>query len=177
MVWCFPRYANKSQYDVEELTRVEFLGRKEMMITHDFYKKNVPGFEKSFIVLSNSQLGTRGGRRVVGEYVVTEKDMKNKTPFKDTIAIFPGMDEKNPLMYMPYRCLIPRNVNNMLVACRAFSSDAVTNDAFNLIHHCICLGQAAGTAAAQSVKSRVDLRKIDIGALQSSLKKQGVILP
>ncbi len=177
VVWCFPRYANKSQYDVEELTRVEFLGRKEMMITHDFYKKNVPGFEKSFIVLSNSQLGTRGGRRVVGEYVVTEKDMKNKTPFKDTIAIFPGMDEKNPLMYMPYRCLIPRNVNNMLVACRAFSSDAVTNDAFNLIHHCICLGQAAGTAAAQSVKSRVDLRKIDIGALQSSLKKQGVILP
>ncbi len=177
VVWCFPRYANKSQYDVEELTRVEFLGRKEMMITHDFYKKHVPGFEKSFIVLSNSQLGTRGGRRVVGDYVVTEKDMKNKTPFADTIAIFPGADEKNPLMYMPYRCLIPRNVNNMLVACRAFSSDAVTNDTFNLIHHCICLGQAAGTAAAQSIKSGVDLRKIDIRALQSSLKKQGVILP
>jgi hypothetical protein len=177
VVWCFPRYANTSQYDVEELTRVEFLGRKEMMITHDFYMKNIPGFEKSFIVLSNSQLGTRGGRRVVGDYVVTEKDMKAPVPFKDTIAIFPNMDEKNPSMYMPYRCLIPRNVNNMLVACRAFSSDAVTNDSFNLIHHCVCLGQAAGTAAAQSISSGGDVRKIDIKALQASLKKQGVILP
>jgi hypothetical protein len=177
VVWCFPRYANKCQYDVEELTRVEFLGRKEMMITHDFYVKNIPGFEKSFIVLSNSQLGTRGGRRVVGDYVVSVKDMKSRGPFKDTIAIFPNMDETNPLMYMPYRCLIPRNVNNMLVACRAFSSDAVVNDSFNLIHHCVCLGQAAGTAAAQSISSRVDLRKIDIRALQASLKKQGVILP
>lgn len=177
VVWCFPRYPNKSQYDVEELTRVEFLGRKEMMITHDFYKKNIPGFERSFIVLSNSQLGTRGGRRLVGDYVVTEKDMKATTPFKDTIAIFPNRDEKNPLMYMPYRCLIPRNVNNMLVACRAFSSDAVINDSFNLIHHCVCLGQAAGTAAAQSISSGGDLRKVDVKALQASLKKQGVILP
>src|SRR5512136_964283 len=177
VVWCFPRYANKSQYDVEELTRVEFLGRKEMLITHDFYVKNIPGFEKSFIVLSNSQLGTRGGRRVVGEYVVSAKDMDAKEPFKDTIAVFPNRDETNPLMYMPYRCLIPRNVNNMLIACRAFSSDAVTNDAFNLIHHCICLGQAAGTAAAQSISSGVDLRKIDVRALQASLKKQGVVLP
>jgi len=177
VVWCFPRYANTCQYDVEELTRVEFLGRKEMMITHDFYKQHIPGFEKSFIVLSNSQLGTRGGRRVVGDYVVTEKDMQAKAPFKDTIAIFPSMDETNPLMYMPYRCLIPRNVDNMLVACRAFSSDAVINDAFNLIHHCVCLGQAAGTAAAQSISSGVDLRKVNMSALQASLKKQGVVLP
>jgi hypothetical protein len=103
--------------------------------------------------------------------------MKATDPFKDTIAVFPNRDEKNPLMYMPYRCLIPRNVNNMLVACRAFSSDAVTNDSFNLIHHCVCLGQAAGTAAAQSISSGVELRKIDRKALQSSLKKQGVILP
>ena len=177
VVWCFPRYPNTSQYDVEELTRVEFLGRQQMMITHDFYKKNIPGFERSFIVLSNSQLGTRGGRRVVGDYVVTEKDMKATTPFKDTIAVFPNTDKQNPHMYMPYRSLIPRGVNNLLVACRAFSSDAVTNDSFNLIHHCICLGQAAGTAAAQSIRGGGDVRKIDIKALQASLKKQGVILP
>ena len=177
VVWCFPRYANTCQYDVDELTRVEFQGRKEMIITHDYYKKNIPGFEKSFIVLSNPQLGTRGGRRVVGDYVVKKEDMKAKKPFNDTIAIFPSMDKKNPLMYMPYRCLIPRNVDNMLVACRAFSSDAHVNDAFNLIHHCICLGQAAGTAAAMTINSGVDIRKVDIKALQANLKKQGVVLP
>ena len=182
VVWCFPRYANSSQVDVEELTRVEFLGRKEMLITHDYYKKNIPGFENSFIVLSNPQLGTRGARRVTGEYVVGENDMNTDKPFEDTIAIFPDVDRgknsiKYPVTYMPYRCMIPRNVDNMLVACRAFASEAIVNEFFNLIPHCIAFGQAAGTAAAQAISSGVDLRKIDIKALQVSLKKQGVILP
>ena len=182
VVWVFPRYANSSQVDVEELTRVEFLGRKEMLISHDYYKKNFPGFENSFIVLSNPQLGTRGARRVVGEYVVSEKDMNTSDPFEDTIAIFPDVDRgrdsiKYPVTYMPYRCMIPRNVDNMLVACRAFASEAIVNEFFNLIPHCIAFGEAAGTAAAQSISSGVDLRKIDIKALQAGLKKQGVILP
>jgi hypothetical protein len=177
VVWCFPRYANTCQYDVEELTRVEFLGRKEMLITLDFYKQQIPGFENSFIVLSNMQLGTRGGRRVVGEYVVNEKDMVKPQPFEDTIAIFPNTDPENPLMYMPYRCLIPRKVDNMLVACRAFSSDMIINEFFNLIPHCIALGEAAGTAAALAANDGIDVRKVEIKALQTTLKKGGVILP
>jgi hypothetical protein len=182
LVWIFPRYANSSQVDVEELTRVEFTGRKEMMVTHDFYKKNVPGFEHSFIVLTNPQLGTRGSRRVVGEYVLTEKDLNTNDPFEDTIAVFPDVDRgrdslKYPVTYMPYRCMIPRKVNNLLVACRAFSSDQIANNFFNYIPHCIALGEAAGIAAAQSISRGVDLRKIDVRALQASLRKQGAILP
>jgi FAD dependent oxidoreductase len=182
VVWVFPRYANSSQVDVEELTRVEFLGRKEMLVSHDYYKKNVPGFEKSFIVLTNPQLGTRGSRRIVGEYILTEKDMNSNEPFEDTIAIFPDVDRgkesiKSPVTYMPYRCMIPRKVDNLLVACRAFSSNAIANNFFNYIPHCIALGQAAGTAAAQAISSGVDLRKINVKTLQASLKKQGVILP
>jgi hypothetical protein len=182
VVWVFPRYANKSQVDVEELTRVEFLGRKEMLITHDYYKKNIPGFDKSFIVLSNPQLGTRGARRVVGEYVMTEKDMNSNVPHQDTIAVFPDVDRgkesiDSPVTYMPYRCMIPRKVDNFLIACRAFSSNAIANNFFNYIPHCIALGEAAGTAAAQAISSGVDLRNIDIKSLQNSLKKQGVILP
>ncbi|MBN1566522.1 MAG: FAD-dependent oxidoreductase [Acidobacteria bacterium] len=182
LVWVFPRYGNSSQVDVEELTRVEFLGRKEMLISHDYYKKNIPGFEKSYIVLTNPQLGTRGARRIVGEYLLTEKDMNTNVPFEDTIAVFPDVDRgqdslKYPLTYMPYRCMIPRKVNNLLVACRAFSSNAVVNNFFNLIPHCIALGEAAGIAAAQAISSGVDLRKINIRALQASLKKQGAILP
>jgi hypothetical protein len=182
LVWVFPRYANSSQVDVEELTRVEFLGRKEMLISHDYYKKNIPGFEKSYIVLTNPQLGTRGSRRVVGEYILTEKDMDSNVPFEDTIAIFPDVDRgqdslKSPLTYMSYRCMIPRKVNNLLIACRAFSSNAVANNFFNYIPHCIALGEAAGIAAAQAINSGVDLRKINIRALQASLKKHGAILP
>jgi hypothetical protein len=73
--------------------------------------------------------------------------------------------------------MIPRKVNNLLVACRAYSSNAVHNNFFNLIPHCIALGEAAGTAAAQAISSGVDLRKINVRTLQASLKKRGAILP
>lgn len=182
VVWCYVRYANSSQVDVEEITRVEFEGRKEMLITYDYRKKHTPGFENSYIALSNPQLGTRGSRRVVGEYTLTEKDMNSSDPFEDTIAVFPDVDRgedsfKYPATYIPYRCMIPIKVNNLLVACRAFSSEAIFNEYFNLIPHCMSLGQAAGTAAALTIADGVGIRDVDYKALQSSLIDQGVLLP
>lgn len=179
VVWVHPRYACSSQTDVEELTRVEFEGRKKMMATYEFFKKHVPGFEHCFIVLSAPQLGTRGARRVMGEYMVTEKDMKSGEVFKDTIAVFPAgpRSPEHPHVYLPYRCLVPRDVDGLLVACRAFSSDQIINTHFNLIPHCIALGEAAGTAAALAVKAGVEARKVDTGALQDRLLSQGVLLP
>ncbi len=114
--------------------------------------------------------------------MLTAKDMASDKPFDDTIAIFPNVDanetsDRHPLMYMPYRCLIPSKVDNMLVACRAFSSDLTVQEYFNLIPHCMALGQAAGTAAALAVKNNLDLRKVNYRALQDSLRKQGVPLP
>jgi len=182
VVWFHSRFPNSSQIDVEELTRVEFEGRKKMMITYDFRKKYTPGFEHSFIVLSAPQLGTRASRRVIGEYFLTENDLNTNEPFDDTIAIFPDVDRgeaslKYPLTYIPYRALIPRKVDNLLVACRAFSSDPVVQEFFNLIPHCIAFGQAAGTAAALSVKDGVGLRAVDYRTLQDNLAEQGVPLP
>jgi hypothetical protein len=181
-VWFHNRFPNSSQIDVEELTRVEFAGRKKMIRTHDFFKEHLPGFEKSFIVLSAPQLGTRGSRRVIGDYMLTEADLNVDTVFEDTIAVFPDVDRgemsiQHPNQNIPYRCLIPRNVENMLVACRAFSSDVIAQEFFNLIPHCIAFGQAAGTAAALTVQAGVGVREVDYAALQRSLADQGVPLP
>jgi len=182
VVWFHNRYPNKSQVDVEELTRVEFEGRERMIKTHDFFKKNMPGFEKSFIVLSCPQLGTRSSRRMVGEYQLSEKDLADNQPFEDTIAVFPDLDRgqaslDHPNQYVPYRCLLPKNVDNFLVACRAFSSDMHVQDYFNLIPHCIAFGEAAGTASALALKAGVGVKEVDIKALQKQLAKQGVPLP
>jgi len=182
VVWFHSRFPNSSQIDVEELTRVEFEGRKKMMITYDFRKKYTPGFEHSFIVLSAPQLGTRASRRVIGEYFLTENDLNTNEPFDDTIAIFPDVDRgeaslKYPLTYIPYRALIPRKVDNLLVACRAFSSDPVVQEFFNLIPHCIAFGEAAGTASAMALSAGVGVKNVDIKALQKQLAKQGVPLP
>ncbi len=182
IVWFHSRYPNKSQIDVEELTRVEFLGHKIAGKTIEFYRKNVPGFEKAFLVLTDPQLGTRSSRRMIGEYWLTEKDLSNNQPFEDTIAIFPDLDRgqdslDHPNMYIPYRALLPKNVDNFLVACRAFSSDMHVQDYFNLIPHCIAFGEAAGTASALALSAGVGVKNVDIKALQKQLAKQGVPLP
>ncbi|UCD28971.1 MAG: FAD-dependent oxidoreductase, partial [Planctomycetota bacterium] len=142
----------------------------------------VPGFEKSFIMLSAPQLGTQGGRRVIGEYTLSEKDLESDEIFEDTIAVFANNDNheisaKHPTLCIPYRCLVPREVEGLLVACRAFSSADSINEHFNIIPHCICYGQAAGTAAAMAADSGISPRKVDYGALRSNLIKQGVRLP
>lgn len=182
VLWFHNRHPNTSQIDVEELTRIEFEGRKKMLITQDFRKKYTPGFEKSFIVLTAPQLGIRASRRMIGEYMLTEKDLDSNDIFEDTIAVFPDLDRgekslKHPLMFIPYRSLLPRNVDNLIVACRAFSSDTLVQEFFNLIPHCIAFGEAAGTAAALSIDSGVSPRNVDYLALRRRLIKQGVILP
>jgi hypothetical protein len=182
IVWVHPRYENSSQIDVEELTRVEFLGREKMLLTHEFFKTNIPGFEDSFIVLSGPQLGTRGARRVHGDYMVTSKDLLSNEPFEDTIAIFPDLDRgeaslAHPNTFIPYRSLLPAGIENMLVACRAFSSDQEVNNFFNLIPHCVAFGEAAGTAAALSLSQGVSVRDVDFPSLRRRLVAQNVPIP
>jgi hypothetical protein len=108
--------------------------------------------------------------------------MDSPEVFKDTIAVFPDFDRreaslKHPHMYIPYRCLLPKTVDNLLVGCRAFSSDDVTNNYFNLIPHCIAFGEEAGTASAIAVKNGVTVRAVNIDILRKQLNMQGVILP
>jgi hypothetical protein len=167
--------------NVEDLTRAEVEIRKKMLVTYDFFKKNVPGFEKSFIIDTASQTGTRGSRRLIGEYMVTEKDWHSGKTYEDTIAVLPQLrsvvSQEHPHVHVPYRSLVPRKVDNLLVAGRSFSSDDIVNNDYNLIPHCILYGQAAGTAAALAIKSGVKVRNVNIADLKDSLIKQKVVLP
>lgn len=153
-----------------------------MLLSYDFYRKHVPGFEQSYISLSSMQLGIQGGQRVVGEYVCTERDISSDEVFEDTIAVFPNNDTgeisaRHPSVCIPYRALVPKGVEGLLVACRAFSSEYPFNEHFNLIPHCIAMGQAAGTAAALAVREGTEPRGVDVVLLQKRLLAQGVILP
>ncbi len=182
VTWSHPRYPALNQCDPEVLTSVEFEGRKKMLITYDYFKKNLPGFEKAFIALTSPQLGTRSARRVHADYMLTEKDLAADRVFKDTIAIFPDLDRgeesiKHPNVHVPYRSLIPKGVENMLVSCRAFGSDQLVQNFFNLIPHCIAFGDAAGTAAALCVKSGKKIRDVNMEELQDRLAKANVPLP
>ena len=168
--------------DVEELTRVDVKGRKRAIITYEFLRKNMPGCERCFLMQAGPQLGTQGGRRVIGEYILTPKDMESDEIFEDTIAVLANNDngaisQKHPSICIPYRCLVPVKIDGLLVACRAFSSKASVNQWFNIIPPCICYGQAAGTAAALAVKAGIPPRRVDYKELQANLRRQGVGLP
>jgi len=168
--------------NVEDLTKLEVEMRKMMRRGHDFMKKNIPTFENSFILDTASQTGTRGSRRLIGEYVITREDFQSCKKYDDTIAVFPrlgppGQTGQVKHVYIPYRALVPLKTEGLLVAGRSFSSDMVANNMANLIPHCIAMGQAAGTAAAMAIKEGVSPRKIDYRTLQKNLLMQGVPLP
>jgi hypothetical protein len=142
----------------------------------------MPGCEKSFVMQTAPQLGTQGGRRVIGEYILSPKDMESDEVFEDTIVVLANNDNgeisaRHPSLCIPYRCLVPVKTDGLLVACRAFSSTNSVNQYFNIIPPCIAYGQAAGTAAALAARSGIQPRKVDYKELQANLIQQGVNLP
>ena len=167
--------------NVEHLTGAEVKGRKAMLKTHEILKAKMPGFEKSFILDTASQIGTRGSRRLAGECVVTADDLRRGVVYEDTIGAIPRFAEnvsaQTPNRCIPYRSLVPRRMERLLVAGRCFSSDVVANDMLNLIPFCAQMGEAAGTAAAMSLKERVAPRHLNYKSLQQRLLEQGVWLP
>ena len=182
VAWFYPFFPSMNQADIDEINRVELEGRKKMLLSYEYYRKHVPGFENSYISLSSPQLGIQGGQRVIGEYVCTERDMVSDEIFPDTIAVFPDNDNgeisaEHPSVCIPYRALVPKGIDGLLVACRAFSSNYQFNEYFNLIPHCIAMGEAAGTAAALSVKTGIKPRDVEYRVLQKSLVGRGVLLP
>jgi hypothetical protein len=182
VVWVHRLIGSLHQTDPEEMTHVDVTTRRQSVKNWELLKKYMPGFEKSFIMLSAPQLGTSGGRRIVGEYYLTEKDMDTDRPFDDTIAVFADNDRGDkslqyPRTFVPYRALVPKETEGLLVACRAFSADHDFSEFFNLIPHCMCFGQAAGAAAAIAVKDGVSVRNVDFSKLRSELIKHGAILP
>jgi len=181
VVWINNWIPGRDILNVEDLTWLEVNVRKKMLLTHDFFKKHVPGFKRSFILNTAPQLGTRGSRRLAGEYLITEQDMRSGRVFEDTIAVCPDLNynvsAEHPHVHIPYRSLVPKKVEGLLVAGRIYSAEDIVQEDFNLIPHCIAVGQAAGTAAALAVKQGIRPREVDHSALQKSLIDQGVPLP
>jgi hypothetical protein len=177
-----PHVHADDQADTEEMTRVNIELQKMHVDDWEYLRAKVPGFERSYIVQTGAQLGTTGGRRVVGEHQLSIEDLFSDMVFEDTVAVFPNIETgattvEHPKLCVPYRALIPKEIEGLLVACRGFSSTDEVNEFWNLIPHCMCIGQAAGAAAAIAAAAGTGVRDIDFEALRSRLTDQGAILP
>jgi len=177
MVWCDgPHFRNMNALDPKDLTRIEIYARKRIIEAINFYRENIPGFESAYLIDTASQIGVRETRRIVGEYVLTEEDIKSSRRFPDTILC--GCTETCPPIrfYVPYRCLVPKEVDNLLVAGRCVSCTHGALDPLRVIPPCMAMGQAAGDAAALVIKEGITPRRLDPKKVQTLLMEQDAVL-
>jgi hypothetical protein len=176
VVWFNNSVPTEDALSIEELTHAEKERRETALITLEFFRNNVPGFEEAFLFDTAPQLGTRGSRRLKGEHTLTKEEWMGGVEFPDVIATCSPRTRGEPLMDVPFGCLLPEKVENLLVAGRCISVDLMTHNSLRLIPPCLATGQAAGVAAALTVREEVTPREIDRSQLRALLVEDNVHL-
>ena len=157
-----------------------------------FLKKRVPGFENAHFTATAPRIGIRETRRIVGEYRLADQDVIEGRKFEDGIAKgchhidIHGRGKqqvriavaKGGSYDIPYRCLVPKDLRNVLVAGRCLSSTRVAHGTARMMGSCLAMGEAAGTAASQrsAGNAREDFRDLSMEKLRETLKKNGAII-
>jgi hypothetical protein len=180
-------------------------GRKTAAEYRDAFAEFFPkAFSNSFLAVTGSLLGIRESRRITGDYVLTVQDYTDRRSFDDEICRnseyidihFNKNDEERQhrgelqidgggLHYgtgeshgVPYRCLTPVGLDNVLVAGRAISCDRKVQGSVRVMPVCLCMGEAAGLAGALAVLSgNLNVHEVDTVKLRSRLREEGAYLP
>lgn len=157
---------------VRDLTRIEILDRRQNW-SRVMEMRGTPGWEKVYTSNSASQLGVRQSRLVDAEYVMGRKEIfEENDKIKDCIG-WCGVDGPHAAFRVSYRQILPKKIDNLLCAGRCLGKGD-TIDTFRLIAPCFMSGQAAGVAAALSVRKGVTPRELGYGALSAELSRQNV---
>ena len=177
---------------LDEASRSEtiFQLRRQVVAFSQFLKKDMPGFANAYLSkMGRGAFSHRASRRIVGAYTLTEDDFRQSRAFDDAIAqsYFPSdrhdakgtsmlVVESSGVMDIPYRCLLPKRVEGLLMAGRCVSADKVAIGSIRVTAPCMAMGQAAGTAAALAAKSGTAPRALDMSAVRRELLADGVLL-
>ena len=184
------RIPNVDATDPEQLTRAEVAGRRQVREYARFLRDRVPGFEDSVVVATSPAIGVRESRRVHGAYVLTREDVLEGRRFEDEIALCGAPIEDHHaggdtawqyvgeagVYGIPYRCLLPAELDGLLVAGRCFSSTHAAHASARSMATCMAMGQAAGTAAAMAASSGVTPRSVASADLREALLADGAVL-
>ena len=175
-----------------DLTAAEVEGHEQVMQLMKFFREELPGFAKAELLDTASTMGVRETRRIVGDYVLTLEDLQTGRHFDDVIALagYP-VDIHDPagagggasdayatanIYEIPYRSLVPRNRDGLLVAGRCVSATHEALGAIRVMPPAFAMGQAAGAAAGISAASGIAPRSIDVDLLQRTLVESGAYL-
>jgi hypothetical protein len=175
--------------DPVELTRAEMQGRADAWAMYEAWKRDVPGFEDSYFITSGPFIGVRETRRIVGQHVLAEDEIMATKAFDDAIAtgcwyldVHPNkittgganaVPKQQPAPYdIPYRSLVPKNVENLLVAGRCHSTTRLAQSSTRVTVTAMALGEAAAVAAALAVQGGTSPLKLDGSDVRKKLRKQ-----
>jgi hypothetical protein len=175
--------------DDRDLSRAEIEIRKQAYCAFDFLQRFVKGFESAIFLEVAPKLGIRETRRITGQYVLTEADVRGNRRFDDAIGLCnspvdvhePGgtrgiMDHIGIGYGIPYRCMIPQNLDNLIMAGRCISVDEIAFGSTRNVPACTMTGEAAAIAASLAAKRGVPVSAVPVGDVQGRLRDHGVWL-
>ncbi|MCL5072360.1 MAG: FAD-dependent oxidoreductase [Actinobacteria bacterium] len=181
--------------NADDLTKAHIECQKQIKIIIEFIRKYVPGYENCFLIDTGAMIGVRETRHFIGEYILKEEDiikgeifddwvvarahylldihnLTGKGWLDDSVRLKKGPPESG--YTIPYRCLVPKEIDGLLLAGRNISGTHVAHSSYRVMSICANTGQAAGIAAALCIKENVNPRNLEVGKIQQILKKQGV---
>ena len=153
-------------------TKAVMEGRQQMITVFEALKNHDEDFKDMSLVGAAPLLGVRESRRIVGEYILSEDDLINGASFSDGICTCGfGMDIHNAkataqtvirtkIYQIPFRCLIPKGFEGLLVAGRSISGTHLAMASYRVTGNCCAMGEAAGKAAAFASKNKCSVRDV-----------------
>ena len=168
--------------DPNDLTIGEIRGRREAIYAMEALRKFMPGCEGAKLRNFGMTLGIRDTRKIDAVYNLTGTDVRGQARFDDAIGIFPEFLDGYGILilpttgrywHVPYRALVPKGVSNLLVAGRCIGGDHVSHASARNMMCCAVAGQGAGVAAAISLRRDEAFDRLNVGAVQRELARQG----
>lgn len=175
-------YGPNDGLDVEALTAAETTLRGQMFDVADLFRGHVAGCVECYVAGPAPAVGQRRARAIRCEYELTQDDCTEGRQFADQIGCFGFIDNSKYLVReagaygIPYRALIPRKLDNVLIAGRMMTVELVAHNSTRNTTCCLLCGQAAGTAAAMAAKNGIRPAEVDVEQLRRQLSDDGVLL-
>ena len=169
--------------DPDSLTEFEIEGRRQAMLAIDALRAYTPGCEGVRLRNFGMSIGIRDTRKIDAVYNMTETDVREQGRFEDSVGIYPEfidgygiliLPTTGRYMHVPFRSMVPKGIENLLVVGRSTGGDKVAHAATRNMACCTVSGQGAGIAAALSVKSGSAMEQPDMTAVQAELTRQDV---
>ena len=175
--------------DPKDWTQAEIQGRADAWKMFELWQEHLEEFKDAYFMTSGPTAGARESRRIVGDYVLTGEDVRQGKRQDDVVLLGAWRLDRHPAdkpgyhdipwtppYDIPYRTLLPQELDNLLVAGRCHSATSEALASSRVTATAMGMGQAAGTAAALALANSQGTRDISLAQLQARLLAAGVIL-